>query len=246
MSDDRHLAEMSKRTHDGYLRAVRQLADYTRRAPDQISEDQLRRFFLHLRNEKQFATGSLRVAFSGIKFFYTRTCRREWQTLAHMKVPNVKSLPEVITIEKVQQIIDHCTTRRMAVYFWTVYSLGMRMDEALHLQVGDIDSARMMVHVHRGKGAKDRYIPLPESTLQTPPSVARPEARRVWPAFRSVQSCTVQLGPILTSPATPIGKPLGVPPRRVAPAGRLAGDHTNESHRRAGRHEVDHQTAQLR
>src|SRR5262249_42190288 len=51
-------------------------------------------------------------------------------------------------------------------YFWTVYSLGLRLGEGLHLQVGDIDSARMMVHVHRGKGAKDRFVPLPSSTLK--------------------------------------------------------------------------------
>jgi len=93
-----------------------------------------------------------------------------------MKVPNVKSLPEVITIEQVHQIIDHCTTMRMAVYFWTVYSLGLRMDEALSLQTGDIDSKRMMVHIHRGKGAKDRYIPLPQSTLQM--------LRRFWRTHR--------------------------------------------------------------
>ena len=105
------------------------------------------------------------MGFNGIKFFYTRTCRRDWQTLARMKVKEAKTLPEVLTIDQVHQIVDCCTTRRMAVYFWTVYSLGLRLEEALHLQVGDIDSQRMMVHVHRGKGAKDRYIPLPESLL---------------------------------------------------------------------------------
>jgi integrase/recombinase XerD len=165
MSEDLHLGGMSKRTHEGYLRAVRQLADFCKCSPDQITEDQLRRFFLHLKNDKEFASGSLRVAFSGVKFFYTRTCRREWQTLAQMKIQNVKSLPEVLTIEQVHQIIDGCRTQRMAVFFWTVYSLGLRLEEALNLHVGDIDSKRMMVHVHRGKGAKDRYIPLPESTL---------------------------------------------------------------------------------
>ena len=80
-----------------------------------------------------------------------------------MKIKDVKSLPEVLTIEQVHQIIDGCRTQRMAVFFWTVYSLGLRLEEALNLQVGDIDSKRMMVHVHRGKGAKDRYIPLPMS-----------------------------------------------------------------------------------
>ena len=166
MSDDLHLAGMSQRTHDGYLRAVRQLADFCKRAPEKITEAQVRKFFLHLKNDKHFASGSLRVAFSGIKFFYTRTCRREWETLAHMRIPNGKSLPEVLTIEQVHQMIDLCTTQRMAVYFWTVYSLGLRLEEGLNLHVGDVDGQRMMVHIHRGKGAKDRYIPLPQSTLQ--------------------------------------------------------------------------------
>jgi len=82
-----------------------------------------------------------------------------------MKIKDVKSLPEVLTIEQVHQIIDCCTRQRMAVYFWTVYSLGLRLEEGLNLHLGDIDSKRMMVHIHRGKGAKDRYIPLPQSTL---------------------------------------------------------------------------------
>ena len=158
MSDDLHLAGMSERTHTGYLRAVRQLADYSTTSPGRITEDQLRRYFLYLKNEKKFAYGSLRVAFSGIKFFYTRTCKRNWQTLAEMKLQNINTLPEVLTSGQVHQIIDACNTDRMAVYFWTVYSLGLRMQEGLNLQVGDIDSERMMVHVHRGKGAKDRYI----------------------------------------------------------------------------------------
>lgn len=165
MSDDLHLAGVSKRTHDGYLRAVRQLCDHARTSPDKISEQQLRQFLLYLKNEKQFAYGSLRVAFSGVKFFFTRTCRRDWETLKSTKLRNVKSLPEVLTRGQVQQIIDACTTQRMATYFWTVYSLGLRLEEGLNLQVGDLDGARMMVHVHRGKGAKDRYIPLPTSTL---------------------------------------------------------------------------------
>lgn len=165
MSQDLHLGGMAKRTHEGYLRAVRQLADFCKCPPDRITEDQLRKFFLHLKNDKAFASGSLRVAFSGVKFFYTRTCKRNWQTLAQMRIKDVKSLPEVLSIEQVHQIIDACTTQRMAVFFWTVYSLGLRLEEGLNLHVGDIDSKRMMVHVHRGKGAKDRYIPLPQSTL---------------------------------------------------------------------------------
>ena len=76
MLEDLQLAGMGKRTVHGYLRAVRQLADYCQRRPNKITETQLRQYFLYLKNEKQFASGSQRVAFSGIKFFYTNTVKR--------------------------------------------------------------------------------------------------------------------------------------------------------------------------
>ncbi len=166
MSEDLQLAGMSKRTVHGYLRAVRQLADYCQKRPNRITEAELRRYFLYLKNEKQFAYGSIRVAFSGIKFFYSRTCKRSWETLATMKLQTAKTLPEVLTIKQVHTIIDACRVERIALYFWTTYSMGLRLEEARNLQIGDIDSQRMMVHIHRGKGAKDRYVPLPTSTLQ--------------------------------------------------------------------------------
>jgi site-specific recombinase XerD len=165
MSDDLQLAGMGKRTVHGYLRAVRQLSDYCERRPNQITESQLRRYFLYLKNEKQFAYGSIRVAFSGIKFFYSRTCKRNWKTLQTMKLQQAKTLPEVLTIEQVHAIIDACRVERIALFYWTTYSLGLRLEEARNLQVGDIDGKRMMVHIHRGKGAKDRYVPLPDYTL---------------------------------------------------------------------------------
>jgi site-specific recombinase XerD len=166
MRDDLHLTGMSENTRKAYLRQIRKLSDFAQASPDRITEDQLRAYFLHLKNDLNFAYGSLRVAFSGIKFFFTVTCKRDWETLRQMRLQNVTTLPEVITIGQVHQIIAAATTMRMAVYFWTVYSLGLRMQEALSLQVGDIDAARGMIHVHRGKGAKDRYVPLPTSTLR--------------------------------------------------------------------------------
>jgi integrase/recombinase XerD len=166
MSDDLHLNGKADRTRKGYLRAVSQLANYCRQAPDKISEDQLRRYFLHMKNNLEYAYGTLRVALSGVKFFYSFTCKRDWDIFSMLKLQNVNTLPEVITIEQVHQIIDAATTLRMKTYFWTVYSLGLRLNEGLHLEVGDIDAARAMVHIHRGKGAKDRYLPLPTSTLK--------------------------------------------------------------------------------
>ena len=166
MSEDLQLTGKAERTQRGYLRAVRQLADYCQCSPDQLTEDQIRRFFLHLKNDRRFAYGSLRVALSGVKFFYSVTCKRPWDIFALLKLQNINALPEVLTIEQVHRIIKATTTLRMRTYFWTVYSMSLRLNEGLNLQVGDIDAKRGLVHIHRGKGAKDRYVPLPTTTLE--------------------------------------------------------------------------------
>ena len=165
MLQDLQLAGLSQRTQEAYLRSVRQLADYFHTPPDRLSEQQLRDYFLHLKNDRQFAAASLGIAYSGIKFFYSHTIPRDWPTLKRLRVPREKRLPDVLSVDEVRRLIAAVRTPHNRTYFWTVYSLGLRLGEALHLQVGDIDSARMMVHVHRGKGAKDRYVPLPPHTL---------------------------------------------------------------------------------
>jgi integrase/recombinase XerD len=166
MLQDLQLAGLSQRTQEAYLRSVRQLADHFHTPPDRLSEQQLRDYFLHLQNDRKFASGSLVVAYSGIKFFYSHTTPRDWPTLQRLRVRKEKRLPDVLSVDEVRRLIAAFRTHQNRTFFWTVYSLGLRLGEGLHLQVGDIDSARMMVHVHRGKGAKDRYIPLPSSTLK--------------------------------------------------------------------------------
>ena len=165
MLQDLQLAGLSERTQEAHLRAVRKLAAHFRQPPDQLSEAQVREYFLHLKNDRKFSPSALKIAHSGIKFFYTHTVVRDWATLLKLRVPRRKTLPDVLTIEEVRRIIDAVRTPHNKTYLWTVYSLGLRLQEGLALEVGDIDSARMLVHVHRGKGAKDRYVPLPTSTL---------------------------------------------------------------------------------
>ncbi len=165
MYQDLQLAGLSDRTQEAYLRAVRQLADHFHQAPDRLTETQLREYLLYLKNDKHFAPASLQIAACGIKFFYTHTAPRDWKTLQKLRIPKRKSLPDVLTIDEVRRLIDAVRTPHNRTYFWAVYSLGLRLQEGLNLQVGDIDGARMLVHVHHGKGAKDRFVPLPPRTL---------------------------------------------------------------------------------
>jgi site-specific recombinase XerD len=177
MRQDLQLSGRGERTQEAYLRAVRQLADHYRQSPDQLGEQQVRDYFLFLKNEKRFAASSLKIAFCGIKFFYTQTLARDWKTLHTLRVAREKKLPDVLSLDEVRQLMAAVRTPHNKAYLWTVYSLGLRLQEGLYLQVGDVDSGRMLVHVHRGKGAKDRYVPLPPTTLST--------LREYWASHRN-------------------------------------------------------------
>ena len=165
MHQDLQLAGLSEGTQGLYLRVLRQLAVHYDTPPDRLSEQQVRDYLLHLKNDKKSASSTLGIAYSAIKFFYSHTVPRDWPTLQRIRVQKEKRLPDVLTIDEVRQLIAAVRKLRFRTYFATVYSLGLRRNEGLHLQVRDIDGARMLVHVHRGKGAKDRFVPLPARTL---------------------------------------------------------------------------------
>jgi site-specific recombinase XerD len=165
MLQDMQLAGLATRTHESYLRAVRKFAQWLGKAPDAAVEDELRRYLLDLKNDQQWEGNSLKVAFSGLKFYYTHTCPRDWATLQRLRVPKQQTLPAVLTRDEVDRLLGAVRKPALRCFFWTVYSLGLRLQEALHLQVSDIDSPRLLVHVHRGKGHKDRLVPLPPETL---------------------------------------------------------------------------------
>jgi integrase/recombinase XerD len=166
MDGDMVIAGLSERTREAYLRAARQLAKFHDRAdPGTLEEQHVKEYLLWLRTEKRAAPGTLRIAFNGIRFFYRHSCPRDWITLLKFRIPKETKLPAVLTLDEVQRIMHAIQRDRFRAYFWTVYSCGLRLNEALALQVGDIDSERMRIHIHRGKGAKDRLVPLPAATL---------------------------------------------------------------------------------
>ena len=166
MLQDLQLAGHAERTQESYLRQVRKFAQWLHKSPDVATEDDVRRYLLFIKNDQQWEANSLKVAYSGIKFFYSRTCPQDWPTLQKLRVPKQLKLPTVLTIAEVDQLIAAIRKPALKCFFWTVYSLGLRLQEALHLQVSDIDAGRMLVHVRRGKGHKDRFVPLPATTLQ--------------------------------------------------------------------------------
>ena len=143
MSRDLQLLGRAKRTYDGYLREIRKLACYYHTAPDQLTQRQVADYLLHLINERKFAPGSLKVTYSALKFFYGTTCQRDWDVLKKIKVPKQKTLLIVMTVGEVRQLVSAVTQHHNAALLWTLYSLALRLEEGLNLQIGDIDSRRI-------------------------------------------------------------------------------------------------------
>lgn len=175
--EDLILDDKANRTVYGYVRAVRQLAEFHQRTPEKLTEQDIRDYLLYQIVDREVASGTQSVILSGIKFFYRMTCPRDWKTLDQTKLSRVFTLPEVITQPQVFQLIDTARAFRLKAFLWTTYTLGLRIGEAVNLQIGNVDSQRMMVHIHLGKGAKDRYLPLPISTLNV--------LRKLWLTHRN-------------------------------------------------------------
>ena len=174
------LSGKSERTQQSYIREVRLLTQFYHKSPDRISEQELQRYFLHRKNVDGLAPTSMRICYSGIRFFYQHVLKRDWHTLALLRAQTTHRLPAVLSVEEVRRLLTAATPLHNQVYFTAVYSLGLRLHEALFLQVSDIDGQRLQVHVHRGKGAKDRYVPLPAETLALLRSYWKTHRHTTW------------------------------------------------------------------
>src|SRR6266568_2253396 len=159
------LSGKGERTQQASVREVRRLAQFYGTSPDWLAEQELQHSFLHRKNVDGLAPASMRICYSGIRFFSQHVLQRDWHTLALIRAQTAHRLPAVLRVEEVRRLLTSATPLHNHVYFTTVYSLGLRLHAALSLQVSDIDGQRLQVHIHRGKGAKDRYVPLPEDTL---------------------------------------------------------------------------------
>jgi site-specific recombinase XerD len=168
---------MGESTREAYARTVRQLVEHFNKAPDLINEDELLDYFILRQEVTGWAPATMRICYSGVKFFFKHVLKREWHLLNIAQARREKRLPAVLSREEVKRVLAKVDTFHNYAYLATVYSCGLRLQEGLYLEISDIDGARKMIHVHRGKGAKDRYVPLPEATYTL--------LRRYWVTHRN-------------------------------------------------------------
>ena len=176
MDDDMVVRGMAQRTRETYLSAVAAMAKYYRRSPEQVSEAEVQRYLLHLIQERKYAWSSCNIAVNALKFCYHVTLKRPQAQFAIARPRQPQKLPQILAREEVARLIERTANLKHRAVLMTAYGAGLRVSELCHLRVSDIDSARMMIRVEQGKGAKDRYTLLSPRLLH--------ELRRYWALHR--------------------------------------------------------------
>ena len=126
------------------------------------SEQQLTDYFSELLSSHSWST--VKLDLYGLKFYYEHVLRAPWVAPGLIKPPRTQRLPDIVTVEEARRLFAATHMLSYRVFFFTLYSLGLRLGEGLRLQVGDIDAARQRVHIRDAKGNKDRLVPLPQAT----------------------------------------------------------------------------------
>jgi site-specific recombinase XerD len=166
----------SPKTQSCYVGAVVALAKHYRKSPEFITEEELRRYFLHLTLERKVARTTATIALCAIKFFFQHTLQRNWTCFKLLRPPKSKKLPVVLSREEVQKILGCVHTPIYRVCLTTIYAGALRLNEGCCLQIADLDTDRMLLRVG-GKGNKQRLVPLAQRTLD--------RLRELWPSHRS-------------------------------------------------------------
>ena len=156
------LKGLQPKTIEAYARAIRRIGDYFDHQIDTLSEQQLTDYFTDLVASHSWRT--VKLDLYGLKFYYAHVLRQPWVAPGLIKPPRTQRLPDIVTVAEVRRLFAATRVVIYRVFYFTLYSLGLRLGEGLRLQVGDIDAARQRVHIRDAKGNRDRFVPLPQAT----------------------------------------------------------------------------------
>src|SRR5712691_3462194 len=180
MLDELQRRNYATTTIESYLRVVEQFARYFKRAPDRLSHTHLRTYQAYLLRERKLTPRTVRLHVSALRFFFVKTLRRRYSLddTPYPKAP--RRLPQILRLDEVTQLINAAQSLSHRTMLMVLYSTGMRNAELRHLQVKDIDSRRMLIHIQQGKGGRDRYVPLSATLLETLRAYYRWMRPKIW------------------------------------------------------------------
>lgn len=157
---------LSDRTHQTYLYAVRQLAKYFHRPPDQLTLDDIQAFFVYLVQEKGLSHSSCCLHLNAFRFLYLQVLKRPAFDVPVAFPKRKQQIPELLTRREVRSIITSCANFKHRVMLLTCYGCGLRVSELVALKVRDVDGERGLLRIEQGKGAKDRLVAMSGGLLQ--------------------------------------------------------------------------------
>lgn len=170
------LKGLQPKTIEAYSRAIRRIGEFFNYKINNLSEQQLTDYFTDLLSTHSWS--AVKLDMYGLKFFYQYVLRKPWKNINLIKSPRrAQRLPDIVTLEEAATLFSTTEKLSYRVFYFTLYSLGLRLGEGLRLQVGDIDAVRQRVHIRAAKGNKDRFVPLPDATLNV--------LRRFWSVHRN-------------------------------------------------------------
>jgi site-specific recombinase XerD len=176
MLTDLQLRGITPRTQTAYLREVVNLENYFNKSPEELGEEEIKEYLVHLLEDRGLSSGTYKYYAAGIKFLYRTTLNRQ-EVVEKIKYPKAKiKLPVVLDLAEVKTLLSVMENLKHRSILMITYSAGLRISETAHLKVTDIDSKRMMVRVRQGKGGKDRYTILSTTALEC--------LRQYWRAYR--------------------------------------------------------------
>ena len=213
MLEDMAVRNLAENTRSTYVQQIVAYANYFHRSPEELGPEEIRTYQVYLTQTRMLSPGSISVATGALRFLYKVTLKRDW---AVEEIPMPKRpfrLPVILSREEVMRFLNSVYNLKHRTILMTVYAAGLRISEATHLKVTDIDSQRMMLRVDQGKGRKDRYVMLSPRLLELLRVYWKAVHPKLWlfpgdlPG-QPITSCAVELACRKAHRASGIKKPI--------------------------------------
>jgi len=159
------LRSLARSTREEYHRYVRKLAERAQCDPATLDEPQVRAHLLHLKEVQRYSASSMRSACAALQFFFHHVVGRDWKLFDLVRCPDRQKLPAVLTREEVAKLLGAVREPRFSMILRLIYGCGLRIGEAVKLEVRDIQRDGTVLFIREAKGGKDRFVPLPASLL---------------------------------------------------------------------------------
>jgi site-specific recombinase XerD len=156
------LRSLAPRSREAYLTYVQKFALHTGCDPGTLDEAAARAYLIYLKEKRAYSPSSMRSACAALSFFFKFVCEREWKLFDLVRSPSAQTLPAVLTVGEVHRLIAQVREERFRVVLTLIYACGLRIGEAVALEIRDLHAAQHRLLVRGGKGQKDRFVPVAE------------------------------------------------------------------------------------